>query len=49
MGAEFNAELERGRAIFQGLPPDKEPFTQLSDTQTAQGRAAQARGLRFHC
>jgi membrane protein len=29
LGAEFNAELERGRAIEAGLrPPDKEPFAE---------------------
>jgi membrane protein len=33
LGAEFNAELERGRAIAAGLPPDKEPFTELRDTR----------------
>jgi membrane protein len=31
-GAEFNAELERARAIAGGLPPDHEPFTELRDT-----------------
>ena len=33
IGAEFNAELERGRAIASGLPPDTEPFTELRDTR----------------
>ena len=33
IGAEFNAELERGRAIAGGLPPDAEPFTELRDTR----------------
>lgn len=32
-GAEFNAELERGRAIAGGLPPNREPFTELRDTR----------------
>lgn len=32
-GAEFNAELERGRAIATGAPPDQEPFTELRDTR----------------
>lgn len=32
-GAEFNAELERGRAIAAGLPSDQEPFTELRDTR----------------
>jgi membrane protein len=26
LGAELNAELERGRQIHAGHPPDKEPF-----------------------
>jgi membrane protein len=34
LGAEFNAELERGRAIDDGLhPPDKEPFLEPRDTR----------------
>jgi membrane protein len=33
IGAEFNAELERGRAIAGGLPPDREPFTELRDSR----------------
>ena len=34
IGAEFNAELERGRAIEDGmLPPDKEPFLEPRDTR----------------
>jgi membrane protein len=34
LGAEFNAELERGRAIEQGMrPPDKEPFAEPRDTR----------------
>jgi hypothetical protein len=32
LGAEFNAELERGRAIAGGLPPGKKPF-ELRDTR----------------
>jgi membrane protein len=31
LGAEFNAELERGRAIAGGHPADKEPFAELRD------------------
>jgi membrane protein len=32
LGAEFNAELERGRAIQAGMrPPDKEPFVEPRD------------------
>jgi membrane protein len=34
LGAEFNAELERGRAIEAGMrPPDKEPFLEPRDTR----------------
>jgi membrane protein len=34
LGAEFNAELERGRAIEAGMrPPDKEPFVEPRDTR----------------
>jgi membrane protein len=33
LGAEFNAELQRGRAIEGGMrPPDKEPFVEPRDT-----------------
>ena len=31
LGAELDAELERGRAIAAGHPPDEEPFLQLRD------------------
>jgi membrane protein len=33
IGAEFDAELERGRAIDAGTRPDKEPYTELRDTR----------------
>ena len=34
LGAEFNAELERGRAIERGMrPEDKEPFMEPRDTK----------------
>jgi membrane protein len=33
LGAEFNAELERGRAIAAGTPPDTEPFVEMRDTR----------------
>ena len=34
LGAEFNAELERGRAIEEGMrPSDKEPFAEPRDTR----------------
>jgi membrane protein len=32
-GAEFNAELERGRAIESGHPEDKEPYAEPRDTR----------------
>jgi membrane protein len=31
LGAEFNAELERGRAVAGGHPIEEEPFSQLRD------------------
>jgi membrane protein len=34
LGAEFNAELERGKAIEEGMrPTDKEPFAEPRDTR----------------
>ena len=33
LGAEFNAELERGRQIQKGHPADKEPFVEPRDTK----------------
>jgi membrane protein len=33
LGAEFNAELERGRAMAGGFPADQEPFAELRDTR----------------
>ena len=33
LGAEFDAELERGRAIKAGHPEDEEPFVELRDTR----------------
>jgi membrane protein len=32
-GAEFNAELQRGRAIAAGTPPGTEPFVEMRDTR----------------
>jgi membrane protein len=37
-GAEFNAELQRGRAIAGGLPPGQEPFTELRDDRKLRSR-----------
>ena len=33
LGAELSAELERGRAIAAGHPPDAEPYMELRDTR----------------
>jgi membrane protein len=33
LGAELNAELERGRAIAAGHPADQEPYVELRDTR----------------
>src|SRR5436309_9574187 len=33
LGAEFNAELERGRQIESGMPPGREPFLEPRDTR----------------
>jgi membrane protein len=33
LGAEFNAELERGRQIEAGVPADREPFLEPRDTR----------------
>jgi membrane protein len=42
LGAEFNAELERGRAIQEGMrPPDKEPFAEPRDTRKMDDPPAQ--------
>ncbi|MFC0042534.1 YihY/virulence factor BrkB family protein [Actinomadura rayongensis] len=38
LGAEFDAELERGRAIAAGRPPDEEPFAEPRDTRAFDGR-----------
>ena len=38
LGAEFNAELERGRQIEAGHPEDREPFLEPRDTRKLTGR-----------
>jgi membrane protein len=41
LGAEFNAELERGRAIEAGMrPEDKEPFAEPRDTRKMEHQKA---------
>ena len=38
LGAELNAELERGRAIAAGHPPEEEPYMELRDTRKLRQR-----------
>jgi membrane protein len=38
LGAELNAELERGRQIEAGHPPDEEPFLEPRDTKKMKNR-----------
>jgi membrane protein len=38
LGAEFNAELERGRAIEAGHPAEREPFLEPRDTRKMKSR-----------
>jgi membrane protein len=38
LGAELNAELERGRFIAAGHPPDEEPYMELRDTSKLRER-----------
>jgi membrane protein len=33
LGAEFNAELQRGKQIEAGYPEDREPFLESRDTR----------------
>jgi membrane protein len=42
-GAEFNAELERGRAVAAGAPPDAKPFVELRDTRKLRKAAGRRR------
>src|SRR5205807_8356874 len=39
LGAEFNAELERGRQIEAGHPEEREPFLEPRDTRKMKSRA----------
>jgi len=43
LGAEFNAELERERAMAAGAPADKEPFLELRDTRKLLRKAGRKR------
>ena len=38
LGAELNAELERGRGIAAGHPPEEEPYMELRDTSKLRER-----------
>src|SRR5215472_3877302 len=42
LGAEFNAELERGRAIAAGVPPVTEPYVEMRDTRKLRRRGRRA-------
>jgi membrane protein len=42
LGAEFNAELERGRAIEAGHPAELEPFVEPRDTRKLDDRERSA-------
>jgi membrane protein len=46
LGAEFNAELERERAIAGGVPPDREPFAELRDDRKLRKKKKKSRGVR---
>jgi membrane protein len=43
VGAEFNAELERGRAMAAGAPADAEPFVELRDTTKLRRKSRKSR------
>ncbi|MFD6162834.1 YihY/virulence factor BrkB family protein [Nocardia sp. NPDC060256] len=43
LGAEFDAELARGRRIEQGMPPDEEPFLPPRDTRAMLDEDAEKR------
>jgi membrane protein len=44
LGAEFNAELERGRAVAGGHPIEEEPFSELRDDRRLKKTAPKSRG-----
>jgi membrane protein len=45
LGAEFNAELERGRAVAAGHPAGQEPFSELRDDRKLRKKEKQSRRL----
>ena len=42
LGAEFDAELERGRVVAAGHPPDQEPFAELRDDRKLRKKRSRA-------
>jgi membrane protein len=50
LGAEVNAELDRGRAMTQGVPKDVEPYLEPRDTRAFDDREREQveRALRHH-
>jgi membrane protein len=46
LGAEFNAELERERAIAGGVPPHQEPFAELRDDRKLRKKKSRSRFAR---
>ncbi len=48
LGAEFNAELERGRAVAAGHPADQEPFSELRDDRKLRKREESTRRADRH-
>ncbi|MFF5171702.1 YihY/virulence factor BrkB family protein [Micromonospora sp. NPDC000089] len=44
LGAEFDAELERGRAISAGHSPDEEPYVELRDDRKLRKKRNAAKG-----
>ena len=47
-GAEFNAELERGRAVAGGHPIEEEPFSELRDDRKLRKKEKGSRWARRH-
>jgi membrane protein len=48
LGAEFNAELERGRAVAGGHPLHEEPFSELRDDRQLRKKPEGSRSARRH-
>jgi membrane protein len=44
LGAEFNAELERGRAVAAGHPADREPYSELRDDRKLRKKEKESPG-----